>query len=247
MLSWKLHCSHKPVFHCILVEVLLLTTKILLAASMTPFQSAPFTVTIPNWMSSFCNNNVTLNTITYYINTNAIPGELLQENMISSHVKMTCYLTHCSEKVWYFVGVHIINKHYMATWRYKISLQVLKNISLVCCAHSWNIFQHSKRNFVSSSGHVISSISLISCYPCSDKCSLQEGWLLDRGLHSVSSCVSDTHLACRKTPSLFFFPVDIFLCCPHNLNWTPGTRLVSFSQFYQLGLRYMPTVKKGDQ
>ena len=33
-----------------------------------------------------------------------------------------------------------------------------KNISLVCCAHSWNIFQHSKRNFVSLCGHVISSI-----------------------------------------------------------------------------------------
>ena len=35
-----------------------------------------------------------------------------------------------------------------------------KNISLVCCAHSWNIFQHSKRNFVSPCGHVISSIYL---------------------------------------------------------------------------------------
>ena len=34
----------------------------------------------------------------------------------------------------------------------------VKNISLVRCAHSWNIFQHSKRNFVSPSGHVISSI-----------------------------------------------------------------------------------------
>ena len=33
-----------------------------------------------------------------------------------------------------------------------------KNISLVRCAHSWNIFQHSKRNFVSPRGHVISSI-----------------------------------------------------------------------------------------
>ena len=91
LLSWK-HCSHKPMFHCILVEVLLLTTKILLAASMTPFQSAPFTVTVPKWMSSFCNDNVTLNTVTYYINTNAIPGELLQENMISSNVKITRYL-----------------------------------------------------------------------------------------------------------------------------------------------------------
>ena len=112
MLSWK-HCSHKPVFHRILVEVLFLTTKILLAASMTPFQSAPFTVTVPKWMSSFCSNNVRLNTVTYYINNNAIPGELSHENMIPSHVKITCYLTwkdHCSEKVWYFIGVYTINK-----------------------------------------------------------------------------------------------------------------------------------------
>ena len=27
----------------------------------------------------------------YYINTNEIPGELSRENMISSHVKRTCY------------------------------------------------------------------------------------------------------------------------------------------------------------
>ena len=30
--------------------------------------------------------------------------------------------------------------------------------SIMYCAHSGNIFQHSKRNFVSSRGHVISSI-----------------------------------------------------------------------------------------
>ena len=28
----------------------------------------------------------------YYINTNEIPGELSCKNMISSHVKITCYL-----------------------------------------------------------------------------------------------------------------------------------------------------------
>ena len=42
---------------------------------------------------------------------------------------------------------------------------VLKNISLVRCAHSWNIFQHSKRNFVSPRGHVISSIHTIELLP----------------------------------------------------------------------------------
>ena len=26
----------------------------------------------------------------YYVNTNEIPGELLRENLISSHVKITC-------------------------------------------------------------------------------------------------------------------------------------------------------------
>ena len=35
----------------------------------------------------------------YYINTNEIPGELSHENMISSHVKITCYFhmwkNHC--------------------------------------------------------------------------------------------------------------------------------------------------------
>ena len=48
----------------------------------------------------------------------------------------------------------------MTAWRYEISLLVLKNISLVRCAHSRNIFQHSKRNFVSPRGHVIYSIFL---------------------------------------------------------------------------------------
>ena len=28
----------------------------------------------------------------YYINTSEIPGELLHENLVSSHVKITCYL-----------------------------------------------------------------------------------------------------------------------------------------------------------
>ena len=31
-------------------------------------------------------------TLRYYINTNKIPGELSHENLISSHVKITCYL-----------------------------------------------------------------------------------------------------------------------------------------------------------
>jgi len=46
-------------------------------------------------------------------------------------------------------------------WRYEISFLVLKNISLVCCAHSWNILQHSKINFVSLHGHVINILYII--------------------------------------------------------------------------------------
>ena len=50
----------------------------------------------------------------------------------------------------------------MAARRYEISLLVWKNISLVRCANSRNIFQHSKRNFVSPRDHVISSIYYIT-------------------------------------------------------------------------------------
>ena len=35
----------------------------------------------------FCRHNVI-----YYVNANEIPGELSRENMISSHVKIACYL-----------------------------------------------------------------------------------------------------------------------------------------------------------
>ena len=52
----------------------------------------------------------------------------------------------------------------MAAWRYEISLLMLKNISLICYAHSGNIAQHSKRNFVSPRGHLISSIYNAPCY-----------------------------------------------------------------------------------
>ena len=58
----------------------------------------------------------------------------------------------------YFIGVDRIIDHNMAVQRYKISLFMLKNISLVYCAHPLNIFQHSTRNFISPHGHVISFI-----------------------------------------------------------------------------------------
>ena len=62
--------------------------------------------------------------------------------------------------VWYFIGVYIINRTLHGRLEIRnFSSRVEKNISLFRCPHSWNIFQHSKRNFVSLHGHVISSIS----------------------------------------------------------------------------------------
>ena len=60
-----------------------------------------------------------------------------------------CIKEVCNVQLWINRG------YYMAARRYKISLRVLNNISLVRCAHSWNIFQHEKRNFVSPRGHVM--------------------------------------------------------------------------------------------
>ena len=35
---------------------------------------------------------ITWKNLLYYVNTNEIPGEILREKLISSHVKITCYL-----------------------------------------------------------------------------------------------------------------------------------------------------------
>ena len=68
--------------------------------------------------------------------------------------------------VWYFIGVYIINRILHGRLEIRnFSSRVEKNISLVRCPHSRNIFQHSKRNFVSSHSHVISSISSGWCLP----------------------------------------------------------------------------------
>ena len=52
--------------------------------------------------------------------------------------------------------------YYMAAQRYKISLWVLNNISLVRAANEWNIFQYSKRNFVSPSNYVCNVLLIYS-------------------------------------------------------------------------------------
>ena len=91
--------------------------------------------------------------------------------MLSSHVKISALLrlhnksclshqkTIKSEMVWYFIGVYII---YNITWLLrdtKFLFSCWRNISRVSAANKWNIFQHSKRNFVSPRSHVISSTS----------------------------------------------------------------------------------------
>ena len=53
----------------------------------------------------------------------------------------------------------IIIEHYIAAWRYEISLRVLKNISRVSAANEWDIFSTLEEKFVSLCGHLISSIS----------------------------------------------------------------------------------------
>ena len=63
------------------------------------------------------------------------------------------------EMVWYFIGVYIINRTLHGRLEIRNFSSRVENVSLVRCAHSWNIFQHSKRHFVSPRGHVISSIS----------------------------------------------------------------------------------------
>ena len=98
--------------------------------------------------------------------------------MISSHVKIKCYLHKWNITVantlrlsqqktvsvkWLSLVLHwCLNNKYNTTWPLgdmEFLFSCWKNISLLNCAHSWNIFQHSKRNFVSPRSHVISSIS----------------------------------------------------------------------------------------
>ena len=63
-----------------------------------------------------------------------------------------------NKMVCYFIGFYLINRTLHGCLEIRnFSSCVEKNISLVHCAHSWNIFQHSKRNFVSPSDLVIPS------------------------------------------------------------------------------------------
>ena len=120
---------------------------------------------MPNYISlqqlpslSFVNMFYNIFFSVYYINTNEIPGELLREILISSHVKITCYL-----HMWKYhrCYCYIINRAFHTKKLLKWNGLVVHWCFFHCCAHSWNIFQHSKRNFVSPRDHVISSICVM--------------------------------------------------------------------------------------
>ena len=99
----------------------------------------------------------------HYIKTSEIPGELSRENFISSHMKKTCYLhtwrdhrryAYIINRTWYFTGVYIINRILHARlWIWILSSRVQLGISLV----RYRV-DHSKIKFISTRGHVISSI-----------------------------------------------------------------------------------------
>ena len=93
-----------------------------------------------------------------------------ENNMLSSHVKTSSLLwlhnkpylsdqkNYLNKIVQHFIGVYIINRTLHGRLEIQnFSSHVENNISLVCCAQSRNIFQHSKRNFVSPCRNVISS------------------------------------------------------------------------------------------
>ena len=83
--------------------------------------------------------------------------------MISSLVKITCYLHMWKYHLCYS---YIINRAFHTKKLLKCNGLVFhwcscwKNISRVSAANEWNIFQHSKRNFLSPRGHVISFLYL---------------------------------------------------------------------------------------
>lgn len=94
--------------------------------------------------------------ITIDIKINDIQGELLLENIISSHLKIACYL-HMWKDLCCFgyilsgffrsknemVGIHyvyIINRTLHD--HLELASFIVESISLVHCSHSWNILDH---------------------------------------------------------------------------------------------------------
>ena len=117
----------------------------------------------------------------YYINTNEIPGELSRENMISSHIKISCYVHmwkyHCCYgyiinrafrriKLFQWNGLvfHwcLYNKSRLPQDKTSFFLRVLKIFHSFSAFTREIFFQHSKKNLVSPRGHVISSIFVLT-------------------------------------------------------------------------------------
>ena len=117
-----------------------------------------------------------LNKIQPFKSLKVVPRELLCENMISWHMKITCYFHMWKDHRCYS---YIINRAFHSKKIIKWNILAFngvytKNRTLhgrleirnfsSCVENKWNIFQHKKRNFVSLRTHVISSI-----YPWSQK------------------------------------------------------------------------------
>ena len=115
-----------------------------------------------------------MNISLYYINTNEILGELSHENLIFSHVKITCYLHMWKNHLCYgYITYRTFHTKKLLKWNGLVFYWCLynkqkitwplgdkkflflcwKNISRVSAANKWNIFQHSKKNFVSLHSH----------------------------------------------------------------------------------------------
>ena len=112
-----------------------------------------------------------MNEIQPFKSLKVVPCELSCKNMISWHMKVTCYFqmwkdhrcygyiinrAFCSKKIikWNilaFIGVYIKNRTLHGCLE-------IRNFSS-CVENKWNIFQYEKRNFVSLRTHVISSIN----------------------------------------------------------------------------------------
>ena len=139
--------------------------------------------------------------------------------MISSHVKRSLLL-------WLNIKIAPCNAFCKIIY-YFIDL-VLKNISLVRCAHSWNILQLSKRNFVSPRDHVISSmVVLLVQTPL-------KSWILQASLRNCKNCVhncedhSFTWFHIRSSYMIHFICHFISF---HNLLWGRGSGKMSWSGF----------------
>ena len=154
-----------------------------------------------------------------------------ENNMLSSHVKISLLLrlhhTSCLshqktiQVKWFGISLVFILwiEHYTATWIYKIFFSYWKNISLVLCTHSWNIFHHSKRNFISRHGHVISSISSCSCSNSSTQVGTQnKDSSINLQTDLTMGLVSSVAQALKKIKTLIFYKPagteDSFLGAP---------------------------------